>query len=40
MNMKKYVTVAGLIGAIGFTGISRADARGYYGAGYGRRGGW
>jgi zinc resistance-associated protein len=39
MNMKKYLTVAALIGAIGFAGVSMADARGYYGAGYGNCGG-
>ena len=33
--MKKYVLAAALIGAIGFTGISMADARGNYGYGPG-----
>ena len=35
MNMKKYLTVAALIGTIGFASISMVDARGYYGEGYG-----
>ena len=39
MNMKKYVAVAAFIGAIGFTGISLAGARGYYGYGPGNCGG-
>jgi hypothetical protein len=38
MNLKKYAAVAALIGAIGFTGISLADARGYYGPGPGNCG--
>ena len=33
--MKKYLTAAALIGAIGFTGISMANARGNYGYGPG-----
>ena len=39
MNMKKYVAAAALIGAIGFTGISLVNARGYYGPGPGNCGG-
>ena len=35
MKMEKYLTIAALIGVIGFTWISMAGARGYYGAGYG-----
>lgn len=39
MSMKKYLAVAALVGALGFTTISMADARGYYGSGPGYCGG-
>ncbi len=39
MSMKKYLAIAALVGAIGLSGISMADARGYYGAGPGNCGG-
>jgi len=39
MSMKKYLTVAALVGALGFSTISLADARGPYGPGPGYCGG-